>query len=224
MNKRAHIAPSGNDTNTRVSRTAILLAVGAVVVGMSALGSSSPAQAHNFLVSSTPTAGQTLTELPDAFDITTNEPLLALDGQTGGFAFQILDAAGLHYETGCVEVAGAAMTTEPRLGAAGKYTVEWQVVSEDGHTVSDALTFTCAPAAGFEPAQGAATAPACGDVTGEPVATPVAVPGSAPPVAQPSTSGNPVPLGDALWIGGALAAVGVAVAIAIVVMGRRKAP
>jgi methionine-rich copper-binding protein CopC len=199
---------------TNVLRVAALAAVGALVVGGPVLGIASPAQAHNYLVSSTPVAGETLTELPDAFEITTNEPLLALDG-TGGFAFQVVDAAGLHYESGCVTVDGATMSTEPRLGEAGEYTALWQVVSADGHTVSDTIDFTWAPADGVEASAGAASAPACDDGAAGP-ATPET---SEPQTTPPST----VPLGDVLWIGGAVLAVGIAIAVTIVLLGRRKA-
>ena len=206
-------------TATNVIRGAILVAVGALVVGGSALGIASPAQAHNYLVSSTPAAGQTLTELPAAFVITTNQPLLVLDGQTGGFALQVTDSAGLHYETGCVSVEGAAMTmADPRLGATGAYTVEWQVVSADGHSVSGSIPFTWAPATGTEAAAGSASAPTCGDeppAAGQPSATAVAQ----PPATQTPTA---IRLSDVLWVGGAIVAVGIAVIVAILVTGRRR--
>lgn len=203
-----------------VRRAAILAAVGALVVGGPVLVAAEPAQAHNYLVSSTPSAGETLTELPERFLITTNDSLLTVGGGTGGFAFQIVDAAGLHYETGCLEVEGPTMSMEPRLGAAGEYTVLWQVVSADGHSVSDSIPFTWAPPEGFEPATGAASAPACGD---EPEAGAQSPPASSPPAASgPDRDAAVIPVSDLLWIGGALLAVGVAVAIAIVVAGRRK--
>ena len=200
-------------------RVAAALVAGALVVA-GVLGTASAAQAHNYLVASTPTAGEKLTALPDAFVITTNEPLLTVGGSTGGFALQVLDAKGLHYETGCVTVEGSSMTmADPRLGAAGAYVVEWQVVSEDGHPVSDSIPFTWAPPADAEPSIGTASAPACGDAL--PTAEPTDAP-SAPPTAPsaPDRSAD-IPVADVLWIGGALVAVGAAVGIAILVLGRR---
>ena len=203
-------------------RVAAALAAGALVVA-GVLGAASAAQAHNYLVASTPAAGEKLTALPEAFVITTNEPLLTLGGSTGGFALQVLDAKGLHYETGCVTVEGASMTmADPRLGAAGSYVVEWQVVSEDGHAVSDSIPFTWAPPADAEPSIGTASAPACGDAlpTAEPTDAPSVEPTAPPVTSEPSD----VPVADVLWIGGAVVAVGLAVGIAIVVMGRRRKP
>jgi copper resistance protein C len=185
----------------------------ALMVGVAVLAAAPAAQAHNYLVASSPVAGETLTALPDAFFVTTNEDLLTLDG-TAGFAFQIVDAAGLHYESGCVEVDGATMSTVPRLGEPGEYTALWQVVSADGHTVSDEIDFTWAPAGDVDVSPGAAGAPGCGDD------------GAAPPPAQPSAPqpapASPIRLEDVLWIGGAVVAVGVAVAITIAVLARRR--
>ena len=190
----------------------------AVLVGIAVLAVAGPAQAHNYLVASTPSEGQTLTALPDSFVITTNESLLVLDGQTGGFALQVTDAAGLHYETGCVTVEGPSMTmADPRLGAAGAYTVEWQVVSEDGHSVSGSIPFTWQPPAGAEPAEGSATSPTCGDAA--PTSAPSQTAVAAPPATEAPAA---IRLGDVLWIGGAIVAVGIAVTVAILVMGRRK--
>jgi methionine-rich copper-binding protein CopC len=175
----------------------------ALLVGVAVLAAAPAAQAHNYLVASSPVEGETLTTLPDTFFVTTNEDLLALGGSTAGFAFQILDAAGTHYETGCVTVDGATMSTEPRLGEPGAYTVRWQVVSADGHTVSDEIDFTWAGSA--TPDDGAAE---CDTVTAT----------SEPQTAPPST----IALSDVLWIGGAVLAVGIAIAVSIGVLSRKR--
>jgi methionine-rich copper-binding protein CopC len=191
----------------------------AFLAGVAVLAVAPAAQAHNYLISSTPSADDTLTELPQQFIITTNDNLLKLDGQTGGFALQVVDAAGLHYESGCVDVAGPAMTMDdPLLGAAGDYTVLWQVVSADGHTVSGEIPFTWAPPDGSAAATGSPTAPQCGE---EPAATSGATPppASAPPAAEtPAT----IRLSDVLWVGGAVLAAGIAAAVAILVLSRRR--
>lgn len=200
-----------------VTRAGLLAVVGALVVGGPVLAAT-PAEAHNYVVASTPSAGQTLTQLPEQFEVVTNEPLLTLGGSTAAFAFQIVDAAGMHYETGCVTVEGAAMSTPARLGAAGEYTALWQLVSEDGHSVSGEIPFTWAPGEDSEITQGSASAPACGDDTGgtDPSTSPTAV------AAPDSTKPADIPISDVLWIGGALVAVGAAVGIAILLLGRRK--
>jgi copper resistance protein C len=176
-----------------------------LLAGAAVLAAAPAAQAHNYLIASSPAQGETLTALPDSFFVTTNEDLLAVGGSTAGFAFQIVDAAGTHYETGCVSVDGATMSTEPRLGEPGEYTALWQVVSADGHTVSDEIAFTWAPA---EP------------VGSEPPSEECA---AAPSSAEPDTAPPPTfALSDVLWIGGAVLAVGIAVAVTIAVLSRRK--
>ncbi|MDF2443267.1 MAG: copper resistance protein, partial [Subtercola sp.] len=52
------------------------------------------------------------------------------------------------------------------LGSAGVYAMSWQIVSSDGHPVSDSITFTYAPPAGTVPATGTAVAPDCGRAGG----------------------------------------------------------
>lgn len=181
-----------------------LLAGVAVLTAAPAAQAHTAALAHNYLVASSPVEGETLTTLPDTFFVTTNEDLLALGGSTAGFAFQILDSTGRHYETGCVTVDGATMSTEPRLGDPGEYTVRWQVVSADGHTVSDEIGFTWA---GTPSSAQTAT---CETVT--------MTPDPEPQTAPPST----IALSDVLWIGGAVLAVGIAIAVTIGVLSRKR--
>ncbi|MEP6481831.1 MAG: copper resistance CopC family protein [Rhodoglobus sp.] len=202
---------------TNASRRLALIAVGALVVAVPVLGLSAPAQAHNYIVSSTPASGETLTELPESFSITTNGPLLTLGGSTSGFAFEIRDSTGNFYGDGCVTVTGASMTTAATLGSPGDYSVIWQLVSTDGHTVSGEYPFTWAPASGQVQGTGSKTAPDCKGTAG----------GNAPNP-EPTDAGDrresKADLGDVLWIGGAIGAVLVAGLTTFVILGRRPKP
>ncbi len=149
--------------HTRAPRLALLVTAAAALATAPALLLAAPAQAHNYLVSSTPAEGETLTALPDRFDITTNEALLDLGGSTGAFALQVTDADGLYYGDGCLDVTGPAMSTAAALGAPGTYTVQWQVVSADGHSVSDEYAFEWAPTSAGEESAGSAAPPVCGE-------------------------------------------------------------
>jgi methionine-rich copper-binding protein CopC len=195
-----------------------LAAVGTLFAAGSVLGFVTPAQAHNYLVSSTPEAGSTLTELPDEFSITTNEALLDLSGTGAGFALEVVDSDGLFYGDGCVRVEESSIFTAAALGAAGEYTVIWQGVSEDGHTVSDEFTFEWAPATAAEPSVGSATAPACAGTTVSSTAGATDA-GSASGTTPVTTQSS---LTDALWIGGAVLAIVAAVVVTLLVTGRRK--
>jgi methionine-rich copper-binding protein CopC len=203
-----------------LARSGSLAAAGLLVAGGSVLGLAAPAQAHNYLVSSTPSAGQTLTQLPESFEITTNEPLLESAG-LGGFALEIVDADGLYYGDGCLTVSGPTMSAAPAIGAAGQYTLLWQVVSADGHTVSEEFPFTWAPAddsAAGAASTGSATAPDCDGTTG---GEPSGAAGGTDSPAEPAAASE-ANLADVLWIGGAVLAVGLAIGVTLFVVGRRR--
>ncbi|MET4704151.1 copper resistance CopC family protein [Frigoribacterium sp. UYMn621] len=180
------------------------------------VGAVTPAQAHNYLVSSTPKAGETLTALPKDFVITTNDILLNIDGNGAGFGLQVTDSAGKYYGDGCVSVEGPEMSTAASLGAAGTYTVTWQAVSTDGHTVSDSYGFTWQPPVGFTPSPGAAAVPDCNgtaSVNTKPAA------GSGTTGAATVDTGT---LSTVLWVGGAFLAVAAAVIVTLVATGRKS--
>lgn len=192
---------------------ALGLAVGLAV--LATLAVAGPASAHNQIISSTPSSGQTLTELPSEFRIVTNEALLDLDGQGRGFAFEIRDAAGRFYETGCVTIADATMSTPTALGAPGAYTVIYQLVSADGHTVSGEIPFTWAPSGSVTASTGTASPATCPGST-------VAAQAPSSGTGSDGTRNSTVPLADVLWIGGVLLAVALAVAVTLVITTRRR--
>jgi methionine-rich copper-binding protein CopC len=180
-----------------------------------------PASAHNVLVASTPAEGETLAELPPEFSVTTNEPMLALPGSQG-FVLQIRDATGDYYGDGCVEVVDATMWTTPALGAPGDYTMLWQAVSADGHSIDGEIAFTWAPEAGVDADSGSSTPPVCGQAaTPTPESTESAVPAPGEQTAEPAPASG-IDLVTLLWIGGALLAAGIAATVAIAIAGRRK--
>ncbi|MDF1478650.1 copper resistance protein CopC [Leifsonia sp. H3M29-4] len=192
-------------------RTAAALA--GALVAASALGISSPAFAHNYVVSTTPEADSTITELPERFSVTTNAPLLDAFGDGSGFAIQIVDADGRYYGDGCVEVSGSTLSTAAALGEAGDYTLVWRIVSEDGHTVSDEFGFRWEPADDAEISTGSEAAPDCGGAaTGD----------GEHPAGHPATAQPDADLGDVLWIGGAVLAVLAAGLITVLVLSRRR--
>lgn len=202
-----------------------LAAVGTLVAAGSVLGFVTPARAHNFLVSSTPEVGSTLTELPSEFSITTNEALLDLSGSGTGFALEVIDADGLYYGDGCVRVDDASMFTAAALGAPGEYSVIWQGVSQDGHTISDEFTFEWAPAAAVEPSTGSTSAPTCGGTAGASADESEGESTDEASDAGSASEGTPVSaessLTDVLWIGGAVLAIVAAVVVTLLVTGRR---
>jgi methionine-rich copper-binding protein CopC len=194
-----------------IARAAAVIAAGALL----ALAAPLAASAHDTLVSSTPSAGSTITSLPDAFSVTMNEPLADLTGSGSGFAIEVRDAAGAYYGDGCFTIADATLATAAALGAPGNYTLLWQVVSADGHIASGEFGFTWAPAGGAIASPGSATLPVCG-ATADPTApaTPLAIPAK-----QAHADAD---LSNVLWIGGVIGAVLVAGLVTFLMLGRRR--
>ncbi|NQX25997.1 copper resistance protein CopC [Microbacteriaceae bacterium VKM Ac-2854] len=187
----------------------------AVVAGVGlALAAAVPAQAHNYLVSSTPTAGDTVTEQPATVSVTTNDNLLNLGDDGTAAAIQVVGPDGLYYGDGCTTVLGPTASMPAELGAAGEYTVTWQVVSTDGHPVSDQFSFDWQPAQGQTVGEGSATAPDCNGT--------VSVQTAVPSEESPSGTAEPALLGDVLWIGGGLLAVVVAVGVTLLILRRKR--
>jgi copper resistance protein C len=134
----------------------------AVAAGMTlALAIGGPASAHDYVVDSTPGDGAILTELPREWSVTASDDLLAVDGNESSFALVVTDAEGRFYGDGCVTLAGATMTAAAALGEPGAYTMTFQYVSSDGHTVSDSYDFTYAPAGEQPFSEPSAVAPTC---------------------------------------------------------------
>jgi methionine-rich copper-binding protein CopC len=186
------------------------IAVGAAAAAL-VLSAAAPASAHSQLVGSTPSEGETLTELPAEFSVTMNERLLA-DAGLSAFALRVRDADGLYYGDGCLQVVDDTMTTAAAIGAAGDYVLEWQVVSADGHPVGGEIPFSWT---GEATAEGSAAPPSCGAE-----ALPQDEPGTAS--GHHDTEPAEIPLGDIVWIVAAVLVVAIAVTVALIATRRRR--
>lgn len=185
------------------------LAVGAAAAALVLL-TATPASAHSQLVGSTPSEGETLSELPAQFSVTMNERLLD-DAGLSAFALRVRDAEGRYYGDGCLQVVDDTMSTAAAIGPAGDYVLEWQVVSADGHPVGGEIPFTWA---GEATTEGSTTVPSCG--------------AEAAPTEPDTSSGHhdgeeaEIPLGDVVWIVAAALVVAIAVTIALLATRRRR--
>lgn len=184
-------------------------AAGITLVG--ALSVAAPAMAHNYYVDSTPGIDEVVTVLPEEFVVTTNDNLLELDGAVGGFLMTVEGPDGLYYGDGCVSVSGPSVAMPAALGPAGDYTLEWQVISADGHTVSGTVPFQWQPVAGQESAaQGTETVPNCGG--------PAVIPPN-----KSGASGTAEISTDILWIGGGVVALALAFVVTLLLLRPKKA-
>lgn len=201
------------------------IALAGFVATVAILAAASPALAHNFYVSSTPGENEVLTTLPDEFVVTTNDNLLDLGGAGGGFIMEVVGPDGLYYGDGCVTVSGPSVSMAAAAGPAGDYTLTWQVVSADGHTVSGEVPYSWEPAADAETSTvGSKAPPVCGEATEpEPAASdpgPEVISPVAPAPDAAGTSDETVT--DVLWIGGAVLAVAIAVVATLMLLRPRK--
>jgi methionine-rich copper-binding protein CopC len=123
---------------TRVSRrTAGVLGAAGLVV-LLAVGPAAPvASAHNVLLSTTPAAGSTVAALPSLLVLHYDLPAQAL-----GTVVIVRGPSG-NVADGPAELINTDVDQPVRPGSpAGPYTVDWRVVSADGHVVQGSFGFT----------------------------------------------------------------------------------
>lgn len=205
-------------THLTPARVRAVLLTGALTLAV-ALVPASAALAHNVVESTTPGVDETLNQLPDTFRVTTTEPMLELaDG--AGFAIQIRDRDGLYYGDGCVIVSGDTLSAVPALGDPGPYTMLWQAVSADGHTIDGEVPFYWQPLGTVgEIAKGYPEPPVCGVPQEDPV---VAAPTPEPQAGERPDDTAALDLVTLLWVGGVVLAVGVAIAAGLLAARRRS--
>lgn len=118
-----------------------LLAIAACLVALVAvLAPARPAHAHSILLESTPAAGASVrapAALALRFNNRVEKPLsrLRLVGPAGAVVPLSIDAGG----------DPDRLTAPAPPVATGNYTLEWQVLSTDGHVVSGRFSFTVVP-------------------------------------------------------------------------------
>ncbi|GAB3656165.1 copper resistance CopC family protein [Glycomyces tarimensis] len=113
----------------------VLLAAGCGAI--LAVANASAASAHAALVGADPEDGASLETAPDSVSATFSEPL---DGPSTVVA--VTDPTGEMLDVDEPSFDGDTFTQPMRYTIPGDYTVAFRVISEDGHRVDDALTFT----------------------------------------------------------------------------------
>lgn len=210
--------PTGAGARGHVLRGLVagVLATGLGLAGLVAGGSA--ASAHDFLVSTTPTADTTVTEVLSEVSLTFNEPPLTELG--AGIAVQVNDPAGATVSSGEVSIVDSTLGIAVAPTTVGSYTVIWQTVSSDGHPVSGEYAFdyqgpvAAAPtpvAPSEAPSATATAAPA------EPTSSPT---GAATPAPAAADGASAVPL---VLVGvGAAVLLLLAVVVVLAVVLRRR--
>ncbi|MFC7878946.1 copper resistance protein CopC [Isoptericola sp. NPDC057391] len=137
----------------------LALALGLGTAGV--VGAAAPASAHNVVVGTSPASGSTVTEPPESVDVTFDDVVLDLSAEGSSTVVTVTDADGTDYATGCPTTQDRTVSVPVALGEAGEYTVDWRIVSADGHPTSGGFSFTYDPPAGAEAAAPAADATPC---------------------------------------------------------------
>ena len=186
----------------------IALAVSTAVVAL--LVGAAPAFAHARLESSDPAEGASLSAAPPQVTLTFAEAVTVPEAP-----ISVTGPDGASWTVGAATVAGAVVATPVEAtGPAGRYTLRYTVISDDGDRVEGAVRFTltaaatpAAAAAGTAQAQ-AEAAPATAAAVGAAAAAPTVV---AAPVEAAGSSGTSV----GVWVAVAVVVIGVLAGLAV---------
>ena len=234
----ARVAGAGG---ARTARRAGAVALVLALTGAVPLLASSPASAHDYVVSSAPTDGATVDAPLDEVSYTFNAPILDLSGTGSSNVLEVVGPDGRHHETACVAtVSGSTASVAVALGGPGTYTSTYQVVSSDGHTVSDSQTFEYAPPAGTPAAAGSEARPSCdegavaptgaaaeptgaatAEAEGEAVPSGTAEPGQGSEAEAAADSGA-VDVGLVVGVAVAIVVLALAAVVIVLLTGRRR--
>ncbi len=117
----------------------VFAGVASVVI---AVGSAAPAHAHNAFAGSTPKDGAVLDQAPAAVQLRFAQKLVAAN-----VTVSITDPAGAAAAGGTPTFDGPAVSIPLRPTSAGRYTVDYAVISADGDRVTGKIAFTLTVAA-----------------------------------------------------------------------------
>lgn len=132
--------------------------------------------AHAGLVSSTPKSGARLTALPSEVTLEFGENLLTLgDAQTN--VLVVKDPDGVPIDTSDSSVSGRFLSASlDPSEKGGTFTVDWRIVSEDGHSVEGSFQFpvepsptvtpAVSPSSTLSPSSNASSVASFGEITG----------------------------------------------------------
>lgn len=121
------------------ARPVVALALAVALAVLALLGAAAPASAHAALVDTDPDEGAVLAEAPGTLTLTFNEPVRLTSREV-----EVLDADG-DPVTSSARADGTEVSVDLADAADlgnGTYVVSWSVLSDDGHPLSGALTFS----------------------------------------------------------------------------------
>ena len=176
----------------------VLLAVFAVFLA------AAPAMAHTTLKTSDPADGSSLSSAPEKVTLTFEEAVTLPSDP-----INITGPDGAVWTVGTATISGASVTAPVEaVGPAGRYTLNYTVIADDGDDVKGAVHFTLTTAA----------SPTTADAAPTTVAAPVA----AAPTTQAPTPAGGQSSGTSVWLWIAVAVIVVAILAALGVARSRR--
>lgn len=125
------------------------IAAVAVLAGLALAGLATPALAHNSLVSSDPKDQSSVATGPQNVRLTFDQPV---QDDSGANTIAVIGPAGDHWETAAPKVDSNVVSAPVgTLGPAGQYSINWRVLSADGHPVQGTVKFTLSQAGNGTP-------------------------------------------------------------------------
>lgn len=122
----------------------------ASLIALSAIfAASSAANAHDEVVSTYPSSGETVEAGLVGIQVVFSEEVMASENNEG-FEIRVSDSQGNEQPVGCLTAAGTAVSSTASLSAAGDYKVDWRSVGNDGHPLEGTFKFTLANTTAYE--------------------------------------------------------------------------
>jgi methionine-rich copper-binding protein CopC len=141
-----HTTAQGLTRRHRVTLVLVSVFVAILATQFAAIG---PASAHDQLTSSEPAVNEHLTVAPTEVILRFSQEVLTLGGSSAFVT--VVDSDGKEWTEGEPVVEGATVTVALKEAMAdGSYEIRWQVISADGHPISDIVPFTVGQGAATE--------------------------------------------------------------------------
>lgn len=126
------------------------LALGVALAAITANLFFAPAAfAHDEVIGTTPSSGETVEAGQISVSVTFNEEVLSTT-DNAGFEIKVSDSKGAAQPVGCLMAGGNTLSVLTSVAEAGDYTVDWRSVSNDGHPNEGTFKFTLTNTSGYE--------------------------------------------------------------------------
>ena len=160
---------------TRILRTRLrsLAAALALIAGVVLGAPAAPALAHDQLIEQSPAEGEEFATAPTEATLRFSGEILDLGTELA--LVKDADGSVIAFPATFVASPGGRVTQQLPALDDGEYTLNWRVVSEDGHPISGSIHFGVGMPAGDGPDAMATAAPASSDLFGQLAGTPLGI-------------------------------------------------